>query len=141
MAICTGARRILCVLRSKGGHLLSVACMVCFATGCALAMHGTTQDLRIVSYPSGARVGLDWDAVGTTPTIVKVRRGKRHNVSVILDGYHSYDTVLDRKLSGWYWGNILFGWGAFATAPIDLFSGAAYNVTPKEINVNLRKEK
>ncbi len=88
--------------------VLGVSVVIAFA-GCASIMHGTTQQIGIGSNPSGAKVTVGGQSFGTTPTIADLKRGDNHIVKIELDGYLPFETTLTKKVSGWVWGNIVFG--------------------------------
>lgn len=47
--------------------------------------------------------------MGTTPVIAKLERKQSHLVRLELDGYQPYETTLTKSVSGWVWGNLVFG--------------------------------
>src|SRR5215471_17415617 len=53
-------------------------------SGCAI--EGKTQKIPITSVPQGAEVRVD-SFVGHTPTVVELKRGQPHLVSLSLNGY------------------------------------------------------
>lgn len=105
---------------------------------CASIIHGTSQQVGIGSTPSGAKVTVSGQSFGTTPTIADLKRSDNHIVKVDLDGYLTYETTLTKKVSGWVWGNILFG-GLIGLA-VDAISGGLYNLSPEQIQAILSKE-
>ncbi len=65
------------------------------------ALHRPGTPVVITSTPAGARVALDGQMVGTTPTAVIAAPGTRHSVEIVLEGYVPYRTQVvprsDRK--------------------------------------------
>ena len=57
------------------------------------------------------------------------------DVRIELAGYKPYETTLTRKVSGWVWGNIVFG-GLIGLA-VDAISGGLYNLTPEQVSGTL----
>lgn len=106
--------------------------------GCASIMHGTSQQIGIGSTPSGANLTVDGQSFGTTPTIANLKRGDNHIVKIEMEGYMPYETTLTKKVSGWVWGNIVFG-GLIGLA-VDAISGGLYNLSPEQIQATLAKE-
>ncbi len=102
---------------------------------CASIVHGSRQSVAFTSTPSSARVTVDNELVGNTPVIAKLTRKDKHVVRIELDGYSPFETTLDRRTSGWVWGNIVFG-GLIGLA-IDAGTGAMYKLTPEQINGTL----
>jgi len=113
---------------------LLLPCMVLF-TGCATIMHGTRQAIGISSHPSNAQIWVDHQYAGQTPMIVKMTRKDNHFVSIYLEGYQSYEIVFTRQLSGWVFGNIIFG-GVIGLA-VDAISGGIYRLTPEQVEAQM----
>src|SRR5271166_377755 len=102
---------------------------------CASIMHGTHQDVGISSNPTGAQVSVDGLLKGTTPVVARLRRKDNHIVRIELAGYKPFETTLTTKVSGWVWGNIVFG-GLIGLA-VDAIDGGLYNLTPEQISGQL----
>lgn len=108
------------------------------SVGCASIMHGTKQDVGISSSPTNARVTVDNAPLGNTPIVAKLSRGDNHIVKIELDGYAPFEATLTKKVSGWVWGNVVFG-GLIGLA-VDAISGGLYNLTPEQIAGQLSKQ-
>lgn len=104
--------------------------------GCATIMHGTTQDLAVSSNPSYAKVFIDNEDIGVTPIKTSLKRKEVHNVRIELEGYHPYQTTINKKTSGWVAGNILIG-GIIGLA-VDALSGGIYDLTPEQVEAELK---
>lgn len=108
--------------------------------GCASIMHGTRQDLSVNSMPSGAKVFVRGVHMVTTPSVVEL---KRKDSDIVLrfekDGYEPVEVALHRTMDGWVWGNVLFG--GFVGLAVDFINGAAYKLTPAEVNAVLERTK
>jgi hypothetical protein len=107
-------------------------------SACASIMHGTTQDVGISSSPTNARVIVDNQPRGSTPMVAKLSRGDNHIVRLELDGYAPFEATLTKKVSGWVWGNIVFG-GLIGLA-VDAVSGGLYNLTPEQLSGQLARQ-
>ena len=101
-------------------------------TGCCSIIHGTRQDVGISSAPTGAMVKIDNVSSGNTPVVAKLTRKDNHFVRVELSGYQPFDMTLTRSVSGWVWGNIVFG-GLIGLA-VDAIDGAFYNPSPEQVS-------
>lgn len=106
---------------------------------CASIMHGTHQDVGISSYPSGASVYVDGVTMGTTPVVAKLSRKDNHIVRITLPGYEPYETTVTRSVSGWVWGNIVFG-GLIGLA-VDAIDGGLYKLTPQQLSGTLTAQR
>ena len=109
--------------------------LVVSLTGCCSIIHGTRQDVGISSAPTGAMVKIDNVSSGNTPVVAKLTRKDNHFVRVELTGYQPFDMTLTRSVSGWVWGNIVFG-GLIGLA-IDAIDGAFYNLSPEQVSATL----
>lgn len=115
--------------------LIAVAVL---ATGCASIMHGTSQDVGISSSPTNAKVTVDKIAQGQTPVVAKLSRKDNHIVRLEMDGYAPAEMTLTRGVSGWVWGNVVFG-GLVGLA-VDAVSGGLYKLTPEQLQGTLAKQ-
>ena len=106
-------------------------------TGCATIVHGTNESVAISSSPSHGQVFVDNQYIGSTPMIVKMARREKHTVRIELKGYQPYEMTLTPHFSGWALGNIVFG--GFLGLAVDAISGGLYQLTPDQINAEMRK--
>ena len=102
--------------------------------GCASIIHGTQQTETIKSEPGGATIMVDNHSYGTTPKTVVLKRSRVHTVKLSLPGYQPASFKLTKHLSGWYFGNILFG-GAIGLV-VDAADGAIYQLKPGQATLN-----
>jgi len=101
-------------------------------SGCASIMHGTSQDIGLSSTPTNAKVTVDGAPYGNTPVVAKLARKDNHIVRLQLDGYQPFEVTLTKSVSGWVWGNLVFG-GLIGLA-VDAVSGGLYNLSPAQIS-------
>ncbi|MBI5769360.1 MAG: PEGA domain-containing protein [Verrucomicrobia bacterium] len=106
------------------------------ASGCASIVKGTTQEIPIASEPAGARVSVDGNPAGTTPTKAVLSRKQNHMVTLEKEGYETENVAVTKSIGGAVAGNIiaggLVGWG------VDAMTGAQYNLHPETVNIRLR---
>jgi len=107
-------------------------------TGCASIMHGTSQEVGISSAPTGASVSINGVDYGKTPLVAKLKRKDNHVIKIELAGYEPYETTLTRKVSGWVWGNIVFG--GLIGLVVDAMTGGIYKLTPEQVEAALTKQ-
>ena len=105
--------------------------------GCASIMHGTTQKVGISSSPTGAKVSIDNMPLGNTPLFADLKRGEEHVVTIEMPGYEKSQLTLTKNVSGWVWGNIVFG-GIIGLA-VDAIDGGLYNLSPEQLDAEMRK--
>src|ERR1700704_2014308 len=121
-------------LRLPNVGAVATAVVLC---SCASIIHSTHQDVGISSNPTGAQVSVDGQVKGATPVVANLTRKDNHIVRIELAGYKPYETTLTRKVSGWVWGNIVFG-GLIGLA-VDAITGGLYDVRPEQISGQLSK--
>lgn len=105
-------------------------------TGCASIIDGTKQKVSFSSSPSNAEVVVDGEGLGKTPLTKALSRKHEHNVLINLKGYQPYEVKLVHQTNGWVWGNLLFG--GIIGLIIDASNGAIYELTPAQINADLK---
>ena len=106
-------------------------------SGCASIIHGTTQKVGISSSPTGATVTVDNKALGNTPLFADLSRGEEHIVTIAMPGYEKSQMTITKSVSGWVWGNIVFG--GLIGLGVDAISGGLYNLSPEQLNTELKK--
>jgi hypothetical protein len=113
----------------------SIALLVSVLGACASIMHGAHQDVGISSSPTGAAVKIDNLSSGNTPVIAKLSRKDNHVVRIEMAGYQPIDLTLTRSVSGWVWGNVVFG-GLIGLA-VDAIDGGMYKLSPEQLTASL----
>lgn len=117
---------------------ISILSMLCLSvTSCATIMHGTTQSIGISSNPTNADIWVDRHFVGNTPLVVSMSRKDNHLIRLELDGYQPYEMMIQREVSGWVFGNIVFG--GFIGLAIDAVTGGIYVLTPDQVNAEMKQ--
>ena len=99
--------------------------------GCATIMHGSEQEIAVSSQPSAATVTIDNVGMGNTPVTVRLARKHPHTVRITLAGFQPFELNVTRHVSGWVWGNIIFG-GLIGLA-VDAGTGGLYELSPEQI--------
>lgn len=124
------------IIKKVPAFLLIFFALASLLTGCATIMHGTRQSVGIASNPTNANVWVDKNYAGNTPIVVEMSRKDNHIVRIELDGYQPYEATFSRQLSGWAFGNIVFG--GFIGLAVDAVSGGLYMLTPDQIHAEMR---
>jgi hypothetical protein len=105
-------------------------------SGCASMFNGQTQPVTITSVPEGADVSVTNAAgekihVGQTPVTLTLKRGagyfksEVYKISYSKAGYAPKELTITGSMSGWYFGNLLFG-GLIGMLAVDPVTGAMY---------------
>lgn len=103
---------------------------------CATIMQGPNQGIAVDSTPTGAAISVDGQPMGTTPAVLRLPRKDAHLVRLELDGYAPYEMQLQKKMSGWVWGNLAFG--GIVGVIVDGSTGAMYRLTPGDVSASMQ---
>jgi hypothetical protein len=104
-------------------------------SSCATIMHGTKQSIGISSNPANAGVWIDGQYYGQTPMIAKLARQDNHFLRIELEGFMPYEVTLTKQMSGWVFGNVIFG-GLIGVA-VDAITGGIYRLTPEQVHAQM----
>jgi hypothetical protein len=115
----------------------ALAGLAALSSGCASIVSGSTQKLHFTSEPSGAEVVFRENVLGTTPTDIVLKRGKKHAIVLRKEGYADATLDLKTRTNPTIWLNACFlSYGAlFSTT--DASSGAFYKYDPDSYFVTL----
>lgn len=116
-------------------RLALLAISVAIATACGTIIHGTRQDVGVSSSPTGAQVVVDNMPLGQTPVVAKLTRKDNHVIRITMPGYQTFETNVTRSVSGWVWGNIVFG--GLIGLVVDAISGGLYKLRPEQVTGTL----
>jgi hypothetical protein len=116
-------------------------------SGCATIVHSGPRSIPVESTPAGAKVSV-YDRentlvmTNTTPFVASLDskygyfKGQTYRLVFEMPGYSPAEIKVDASLSGWYFGNLLFG-GLIGMLIVDPLTGAMYNLTPEKIEQHL----
>ena len=116
-------------------------------TGCATIVHSGPRPISVASTPPGAQVSI-YDRsnklvqTNTTPFVAKLDpkygyfTGQSYRLVFDMPGHAPAEVKLQSTLSGWYFGNIVFG-GLIGMLIVDPLTGAMYNLAPDKIEQSL----
>ena len=105
--------------------------------GCATIMKGSDQNINFTSNPAGAQIKINGASMGNTPVVLKLKTGDEQSVRLELEGYLPYETKITKSISGWIWGNIVFG--GIIGLIVDFSTGAVYKLNQDQISAQLQK--
>lgn len=94
--------------------------------------------MSVSSTPSGATVEIDGTEVGDTPLTKSLDRESQHTIEIDMDGYEAEQVIIDKSVSGWVAGNILFG-GLIGLA-VDAATGGMYKLSPTQVRQTLDEQ-
>ncbi len=117
--------------------------------GCASIVGKNMYPVTINSHPDDATIVITDENgkqmyKGKTPTTITLSSGeayfhpKRYTITFSRDGYEDQTTEIKAGISGWYFGNIIFG-GLIGLLIVDPLTGKMWNL-PTETTVNLAEK-
>jgi hypothetical protein len=112
-------------------HVTFALILVLFTVNCSSIVHGTTQQVKVDSEPSGAAVTVECGDVANdpklvTPAVVNLHRKPDYcALKLNKEGYAPKEVRFAQKVSGWYFGNILVG--GLVGLIVDAANGAMWN--------------
>jgi hypothetical protein len=116
-------------------------------SGCATIVHSGPRTIPVASTPAGAKVSI-YDRentlvmTNTTPFVASLEpkygyfKGQTYRLVFEMPGYAPAELKIDASLSGWYFGNLVFG-GLIGMLIVDPLTGAMYNLSPEKIEQHL----
>lgn len=117
--------------------------------GCATIVSGSSQTVTFTSVPESATIEIKNRKgvkihTGQTPATVSLKgagyfKPESYQVSFSKAGYQSKTVEVTGTLSGWYFGNILFG-GLIGILIVDPVTGAMFKLAPKDVNTVLESQ-
>ncbi|MDP3069760.1 MAG: hypothetical protein Q8N18_05695 [Opitutaceae bacterium] len=122
-------------------------CAALFSGGCASIVHGGNRTITISTEPAGAKAtvtkaGGDVVTVNRTPCTVSLDpkrgyfKGQAFVLKLELGGHKTVELQLQPAVSGWFFGNILFG-GLIGMIAVDPVTGSMWNIEPDKIEQKL----
>lgn len=117
---------------------LSAVALVFNLAGCATVINGTKTDYKTETLPSGATATFTAGETCTTPCELEFKRKNDQRVDLSLPGYKPTYVLIQSKLGGSAFGNILLGGGVGAI--VDGSNGASNRLYPRPLIVKLAPE-
>lgn len=106
--------------------------------GCATVMNGTKVDYTSETKPGGALVKFTDGSECTTPCELEFKRKNDQRADITLAGYKPTYVLIQSKLGGSAFGNILLGGGIGAV--VDGTNGSSNRLYPRPLIVQLAPE-
>lgn len=112
-------------------------------SGCATIVHSGPRAIPIASSPPGAKVSI-YDRsnklvmTNTTPFVAQLPvkfgyfKSQNYRLDFELPGHAPVSRNIESSVSGWYFGNLLFG-GIIGMLIVDPLTSAMYNLKPEKI--------
>jgi hypothetical protein len=123
----------------KNRILAALAAVSALATGgCATVLNGTSVDYTTETRPDGATAKFTSGQECKTPCTLEMKRKSDQRVDLYAAGYKPAYVLIQSKLAGSAFGNILLGGGIGAV--VDGTNGSSNRLYPRPLIVQLAKE-
>jgi hypothetical protein len=130
---------------------VAMALLAAATSGCATIVAKSSQEITVTSTPPGAAVTVTNRAgavvhSGNTPLTVTLKKGagyfkpENYTLRFTKDGFEPSELHLKGTVSGWYFGNLVFG-GLIGMVAVDPATGAMYKLQPDTVEAALHAVK
>lgn len=128
-------------MNTKLIKVISIFLIAFYSVGCATIFKGSNADIRVNSAPAGARVYVNEIDKGKTPTTLSLKRDDSYVLHFKKEGYKDVKLEVQKKFDAatTIVGN-LFSWWVLGVV-VDVASGAAYSLTPADVNAHMEQLK
>lgn len=126
-------------LLTKMFQVVPVLSLAGTLSGCATMFCGTSEDVKIESFPSGASVFANGEFVGKTPVAVAMNRDSHPLLVLKKDGYADTRVQIEQEVNEACWLNLIGGWPV-AWIPafiLDARSGASSEYSEEQVVIPL----
>lgn len=105
---------------------------------CATLFKGSTDDVSFSSDPTGAKVYVNGNLLGTTPFQIELKSNKTYTIEFKKDGYETKTVVLNNSIgAGWVILDVL---GGLIPIIIDAATGNWYSLDQENVNAVLEQQ-
>lgn len=117
------------------------ALLILTLSGCGTIFKGSSAEVRFNSTPSNATISINGIDRGTTPLALNLNRNDNYVINFKKEGYEEVNVEVRKKFdAGTTIVGNLFSWWAIGII-VDIASGAAYSLTPADVQGNLAELK
>jgi hypothetical protein len=121
------------------GQFLCLFAIILFVfNGCATIFHGSTDKINFYSDPSGAKVYVNGQLMGTAPLEMKLESKHTYNIEFRKEGYQNKTVVVTNSVgAGWIILDVLFG---LVPIIVDAATGNWYSLDQEHVNAALEEQ-
>lgn len=124
----------------KTGLLFTfIAVAALMFNSCATLFKGSSDDVSFSSDPSGTKVYVNGNLLGTTPVQLQLESKKSYTIEFKKEGFETKTVMLNNSVgAGWVVLDVL---GGLIPVVIDAATGNWYSLNQKNVNAVLEQEK
>ena len=121
-----------------GRFLCLFATLVFLFNGCATIFHGSTDKVDFSSDPSGAKVYVNGQYMGTAPLQLNLASKHTYTIEFRKDGYESRNVIINSSVgAGWIVLDVIFG---LVPVIIDAATGSWNSLDQEHVNGALEQQ-
>jgi hypothetical protein len=124
--------------KKVGPYICVLAIVALSLNGCAAIFHGSTDKINFSSDPSGAKVYVNGQLMGTAPLELKLQSKHTYTIEYRKEGYDNKTVVVTNSVgAGWIILDVLFG---LIPVIVDAATGSWYSLDEEHVNAALEKQ-
>ncbi|MGA2784857.1 MAG: PEGA domain-containing protein [Candidatus Bathyarchaeia archaeon] len=121
-----------------GRYFCLVAILIFAFNGCATIFHGMSDKIDFSSDPTGAKVYVNGQLMGTAPLELKLESKHSYNIEFRKEGYEDKTVVVTNSVgAGWIVLDVIFG---LVPVIVDAATGSWYSLDQEHVNAALEKQ-
>jgi len=121
-----------------GAFLCLLATFFFVFNGCATIFKGSTDTVSYSSDPSGAKVYVNGQLMGTTPFQLELKSNQTYTIEFRKEGYENRTVILNNSVgAGWIVLDVLFG---LIPIIVDAATGNWYSLDQSHVNAALEAQ-
>ncbi|MCX6141745.1 MAG: PEGA domain-containing protein [Ignavibacteriales bacterium] len=125
-------------IQNSASYLCLFAAIIIAASGCATIFHGSTDKLNFSSDPTGAKVYVNGQYMGTAPLELKLESKHSYTIEFRKEGYDNKTVVVTSSVgAGWIVLDVIFG---LVPVIVDAATGNWYSLDQDHVNAALEKQ-
>jgi hypothetical protein len=122
-------------IKTLGATFCLLATFMMACSGCATIFKGSKEIVSFSSEPSGAKVYVDGQPLGSTPFQLELKSNKTYTIEFRLDGFLNRTVMLSNSVgAGWIILDVLFG---LLPVVIDAATGNWYSLDQTHVRAAL----
>jgi hypothetical protein len=119
-------------------YLCILATAASVLNGCATIFKGSTDTVSYSSDPSGAKVYVNGQLMGTTPFQLELKSNQTYTIEFRKEGYENRTVILNNSIgAGWIVLDVLFG---LVPVIVDAATGNWYSLDQTHMNAALEAQ-
>ena len=126
------------LIYNVGRWFCLVAILVLAVNGCATIFHGSSEKIDFSSDPTGSKIYVNGQLMGTAPLELKLQTKQTYNIEFRKEGYENKTVILTNSVgAGWIVLDVIFG---LIPVVVDAATGNWYSLDQEHVNAALEKQ-